>query len=105
MMLCASSTSSYLYLHVCTMLSRYSILIIVFPVFVAFLWRVLDANPALFAYDLTVSNRHRYAAFENKTIWVTGASSGIGAELVCELVKAQAFHGALLLLLCALFCD
>lgn len=74
--------------------SRLQLLIIVSPVVIAILWRVLDANPSLFAYDFVVSENRRYAAFQNKTVWVTGASSGIGAELVCELVKAQAFHGA-----------
>lgn len=80
------------------MSSRYILLTIVLPVLIALLWRVLDANPALFGYDLIVSNRRRYECFENKTIWVTGASSGIGAELACELVNARASHGAFLLL-------
>jgi short-subunit dehydrogenase len=28
----------------------------------------------------------------NQTVWITGASSGIGAAVVCELAKAQAQH-------------
>ena len=68
------------------------IIVIGLPIVVTVLWHVLDANPTLFVYDLAIGNR-RYTAFQNKTIWVTGASSGIGAEMVCELVKAQAAQG------------
>lgn len=66
-----------------------------FPVLIAVLWRVLDANPSLFVYDLLLhsSTSRRYSCLKNKTVWVTGASSGIGAELVCELINAQAAQG------------
>jgi hypothetical protein len=59
----------------------------------------MDANPILFFFDLGLSLvqplRHetRFAALRGKIIWVTGASSGIGAELVCHLVAAEAKHG------------
>lgn len=73
-------------------LSRFYILL---PLLVAILWQVLDANPSLFLYDLLVPQNRSYYSLQNKTIWVTGASSGIGAEIICELVKAQASHGVL----------
>jgi len=74
-------------------MSRLYALIVILPVVIALLWRVLDANPSLFVYDHAIGS-HRYVSLKNKTIWVTGASSGIGAELVCELVRAQASQGA-----------
>ena len=42
--------------------------------------------------SLLLSRTTRFSALKDKTIWVTGASSGIGAELVCQLVHAEARH-------------
>lgn len=61
----------------------------------------MDANPILFFFDLGLSliqplrHESRLAALKGKTVWVTGASSGIGAELVCHLVDAEVNHGEL----------
>lgn len=55
----------------------------------------MDANPALFLYDkFVVNSRFLDAQFRGKTVWITGASSGIGAELAMELSE----HGANLIL-------
>jgi len=43
------------------------------------------------AFALRVK-KTKFASLKGKTIWVTGASSGIGAELVCKLVEAEAGH-------------
>eukprot|EP00977_Amphora_coffeiformis_P027752 scaffold34638_cov161-Amphora_coffeaeformis.AAC.23 len=56
----------------------------------AVLWQLLDASPSLALYDLLVPSRP--TDFAQQTIWVTGASSGIGAALVCALVKGGAQH-------------
>jgi hypothetical protein len=62
------------------------------------LFFLLDANPSLFLYNLVLSTVYpttrRFNRLSGKIIWVTGASSGIGEELVCTLVKAQAQEGA-----------
>ena len=55
----------------------------------------MDANPSLFLYEkLFVTDAHLDKVFQGKTIWITGASSGIGAELSIQLSK----HGANLIL-------
>lgn len=55
----------------------------------------MDANPSLFLHDrLFVNNRRLDGQFQGKTMWITGASSGIGAELAKELSR----HGANLIL-------
>jgi short-subunit dehydrogenase len=42
----------------------------------------MDANPSLYLFDLFLVNDQRLQRyFQGKTIWITGASSGIGAEL------------------------
>lgn len=53
------------------------------------LWKVVDANPALFLYDL-FSSVGSTSTLNNQTIWITGGSSGIGASLVCKLVQVEA---------------
>jgi short-subunit dehydrogenase len=65
--------------------------LLVVPIVLAVFHRVLDASPSLFLYDLMLPSDRRFvSAYKGKTIWVTGASSGIGAELVCQLVEAEA---------------
>ena len=56
---------------------------------------VPDANPSLFLYDKFITNEKRLqSTFAGKRIWITGASSGIGAELARQLYG----HGANLIL-------
>jgi short-subunit dehydrogenase len=62
---------------------------VLLPILTSVVWHVLDANPSLWLYDRVVGTP---SSFANQTIWVTGASSGIGAELVCQLAEAQAKH-------------
>ena len=55
----------------------------------------MDANPSLFIYDwMKRSSNSRSTYFKNKRIWITGASSGIGAELARQFHQ----HGAHLIL-------
>lgn len=55
----------------------------------------MDANPALFLHDkLFVNDRRLQDCFQGKTMWITGASSGIGAELAMQLSQ----HGVNLIL-------
>lgn len=54
----------------------------------------IDANPSLFVTDLVTSERQKTEYFEHKTMWITGASSGIGAQMAMELSK----YGANLIL-------
>lgn len=66
------------------------------PVFLALTWNYLDASPSLFLYDAVQAfiprdNRFRY--LQDKTVWITGASSGIGAELACQIFHSEAKHG------------
>lgn len=74
-------------------------------IIIRFLWS-LDANPLLFMYDAyitktatigaTVSDGTRRildaTALEGKTVWITGSSSGIGAELAIQLASAGVGH-------------
>lgn len=67
----------------------------VLPLLVAAIAMVMDASPTLFLYDSILPKRNRFRShFRNQTIWVTGASSGIGLELLCLLIEAQTKHGA-----------
>lgn len=51
----------------------------------------LDASPCLFLFDLILPSTGRFeASYKDNSIWVTGASAGIGAEIVCQLVEAEA---------------
>jgi short-subunit dehydrogenase len=69
------------------------------------LWHTLDASPALWLYDgyhrileaeswslfgmaSHAQQRQHAHSLTNQTVWVTGASSGIGAAVVCELAKS-----------------
>ena len=69
---------------------RSSCLVLLISILLAVIWLVVDASWALFLYDLLTPTKYR--AMRDKTVWVTGASSGIGAELVCRLVSANASH-------------
>ena len=72
--------------------SMTKIIYIVLPVLLVLVWSLLDAQLSLLLFDkLAPSNRHD--ALQTKTVWVTGASSGIGAQLVCDLIKAKTKHG------------
>ena len=70
----------------------------VLPWIVVALWNVLDADPILFLYDRIFpvttdgSSCSAVRQLSQQTVWVTGASSGIGASLVCTLVGAQTKH-------------
>jgi len=59
--------------------------------FAASLFVLPDASPSLFLYDKFITNDKRLQkTFTGKRIWITGASSGIGAELARQLYG----HGA-----------
>lgn len=48
----------------------------------------MDANPSLYLHDkFFVSEKRLNNFFSNKTMWITGASSGIGAEMAIQLSK------------------
>ena len=52
---------------------------------------VMDANPSLFIFDRFVASDKRLQDhFRGKSIWIAGASSGIGAEIARRLSR----HGA-----------
>ena len=71
--------------------------IIGLPLFVTFVWHNLDASPTLFFYNLLYTQwMTTSASLVGKTVWITGASSGIGASLVCQVMQHGAEHGALL---------
>ncbi|CAJ1942730.1 unnamed protein product [Cylindrotheca closterium] len=65
---------------------------LLFPVIFSVGWIQLDANPSLFFHNLIfpVNTNTQRSYLEQKRIWLTGGSSGIGASLVCTLVEAQA---------------
>mmetsp|Transcript_18375 Transcript_18375/g.42176 ORF Transcript_18375/g.42176 Transcript_18375/m.42176 type:complete len:355 (-) Transcript_18375:141-1205(-) len=55
----------------------------------------MDANPSLYLFDRFFVNEQRlHSFFEGKTIWITGASSGIGREIALRTSK----YGANLIL-------
>ena len=56
------------------------------------LWHILDASLALWLWDGVVLRSTTSSSLVNQTIWITGASSGIGASVVCELVRVKARH-------------
>jgi short-subunit dehydrogenase len=57
--------------------------------FVAFFF--IDANPSLWVFDkFLVSPERLQKEFGGKRIWITGASSGIGAELAQQLAACNA---------------
>lgn len=45
----------------------------------------MDANPSLYVHDLFLTEHRLNAYFNRKTMWITGASSGIGAEMAKQL--------------------
>ena len=72
-----------------------ALLTIVLPVVVVVAWHILDASPSLYFYDLvaTYTGGWQLHSLKGKSVWITGASSGIGASLVCEVLQAGASHG------------
>jgi len=45
-----------------------------------------DASPSLFLYDkLLATDKRLQTTFRNKRVWITGASSGLGAEIAHQL--------------------
>jgi len=68
------------------------------PLVIAIVWNVLDANPTLFFYDKLASftGGWQHESLQGKTIWITGASSGIGKSLACQVMQAGAAHGTVL---------
>lgn len=61
----------------------------------AFAFSAMDANPSLYIHDkFFVNDKRLNEFFRGKTMWITGASSGIGAELAMQLSR----HGANLIL-------
>jgi NADPH:quinone reductase-like Zn-dependent oxidoreductase len=73
-----------------------SVCAVLFPVVLTLVWNYLDASPSLFVLDAMFGGHggHGGLLLYNKTVWITGASSGIGAALVCEVMQAGATHGA-----------
>ena len=45
-----------------------------------------NANPLLYFYYINSKQGSGSIQLENKTVWITGASSGIGAELAMQLL-------------------
>jgi dehydrogenase/reductase SDR family protein 7 len=45
----------------------------------------MDANPSLYVHDFFLTERRLNNFFNQKTMWITGASSGIGAEMAKQL--------------------
>lgn len=75
------------------MLSRSALLVSIIAVLIAFFFTLLDASLVLFAYDVLHNNPSNVQyAFSNKRIWLTGASSGIGAELARQLCHQTSAH-------------
>jgi len=89
------------------------VVISLLPVLLLVIWTCLDANPTLFLYDCwwmtaaavasaaagkgTASagagaSYHHHHNLQGKSIWITGASSGIGAAMVCQIIEAGAFR-------------
>jgi len=72
---------------------RRAILIVFLSIIVHFIWFL--ANPLLYFYDIYINSKHGSSSLpqlENKTIWITGASSGIGAELAIQLSYTGVSH-------------
>eukprot|EP00934_Nitzschia_sp_Nitz4_P008880 Nitzschia sp. Nitz4//scaffold290_size23356//10574//11555//NITZ4_008489-RA/size23356-processed-gene-0.27-mRNA-1//-1//CDS//3329546096//8870//frame0 len=50
----------------------------------------MDARPSLYVFDLLTTQQQRDSFFRGKTVWITGASSGIGANLALKLSRSGA---------------
>ena len=87
---------------------RRATLIIFLSIATHFIW-FLDCNPLLYFYDIYITkysernsgdgdrrvflpDSDSLPELENKTIWITGASSGIGAELAIQLSYTGVSH-------------
>ena len=89
-------------------MKRKAALTVALSVIIKLLWS-LDANPLLLMYDAYLTKTATIAAtnacddtrrifgldataLEGKTVWITGSSSGIGAELAIQLASAGVGH-------------
>lgn len=87
---------------------RKATFIVALSIIIKFLW-FLDANVLLLMYDAYLTNTATISAadacddtrrifgpnttaLEGKTVWITGSSSGIGAELAIQLASAGVGH-------------
>jgi len=85
---------------------RRAFVIVFLSIIVHFIW-FLDANPLLYFYDIYITKYSERDSgdddrrvflpdslpqLQNKTIWITGASSGIGAELAIQLSYTGVSH-------------
>ena len=79
----------------------------VFPIVAVVAWNVLDASPCLYFYDLfaTHTGGWQLHSLQGKSVWITGASAGIGASLACEVIQAGAGHGKVAIIICLMLTD
>ena len=84
--------------------------VVVLSIVIRLFWSSLDANPLLWLYDVYATRaftiltpegldngtrrifRPDKTSLEGKTVWITGSSSGIGAELAIQLASTGVGH-------------